>query len=128
MERVRAGYEAFNRGDLDAATAGFHPEVEWHVLGVLPETEVYRGPQGVRQFWKPWTESFEDLPTEVQEIIEAGDAVLVVFTVSGSGRGSGAEVRTPPFAQLWRFDGGKVVRVEMFPDKQQALAALRLPG
>ena len=125
VERVRLGYEAFNRGDLDAALAGLHPDVEWSVLAFLPEAEVYRGPDGVRAFWEMWFENFEEFQIEVEEIVDVGDRILALIAISGSGRGSGVDVQTPTFAQIWTYEEGKVTRVEMLI-KEDALASLGL--
>ena len=125
VERVRVGYEAFNRGDVDAALEGFSPDTEWRVLGVLPEDEVYRGREGVRRFWQMWHDSFEGFQIKVEEIIDAGDRIVVLIAATGSGRGSGAEVRTPTFAQVWTYDRDKLVRVDMMTEADALEAAGR---
>lgn len=127
LERIRIGYEAFNRGDFDNALAGMDPEIEWHVLDLLPETETYRGPAAVREFWETWSESFEDFHVEPEEMIDAGDKVVVVIRVRGRGRGSGAEVETPSFSQVWTLRDGRPIRVEMFQSRDAALEAAGLP-
>ena len=122
-ERVRAGYEAFNRGDVDAALEGFHPDVEWSVLAMLPDLEHYRGHEAVRRFWRTWQETFAGFQIEVEELIDVGDRVLVLIAASGRGSGSGAPVRTPTFGQVWTFDGDLVTRVEMLtePEAREAV-------
>ena len=47
VERVRAGYEAFNRRDFDAALALGHDSIAWRPLFSL-EADVLRGRQEVR--------------------------------------------------------------------------------
>ena len=127
VDVVRRGYEAFNRGDLDAATEGFHPEIEWSGPGVLPERrEVYCGIEGVRRFWGTWQAEFEDFTVEVEEVIDAGDQVIVMAVVSGRGRGSGAHVRSPSFPHLWTFRDGQAVRMEMLRTRAEALEAAGL--
>ena len=125
VERVRIGYEAFNRGDLDAALEGFPPDVEWRVWGELPEREVYRGPEGIKQFWQMWRESFEGFEIKVERILDADDRVVVLLAATGSVRGSGVELQTPTFAQLWTFEGDKVIRVKMLTEAE-ALEAVGL--
>src|SRR5437868_4785560 len=113
LETVRAGYEAFNRGDFDSATAACHPEAEWHVLAELPDAQVYRGRDEIIRFFKMWRDAFEGFQAEIDRIVDTGDRIVVFLTVSGSGRGSAAEVRTPTHGQLWTFAGDQVIRVEM---------------
>ena len=127
VEAVLRGYAAFNRGDLDAAIEGFHPEIEWHGPGVFPDEDVYRGVEGVRRFWDQWLELFEDFQIEIEEVIEAGEKVVVMAVVHGRGRGSGADVKTPSFPHLWTFRDGKAVRMRMFQTKAEALEAAGLP-
>jgi ketosteroid isomerase-like protein len=120
---IRRGYDAFNRGDVDAALAQMHPDVEWHVLDVFPDADVYHGHEGVRRFWELWTESFEDFRIEIEEIVERRDGVVVMGRVVGRIKGTGDELETPTYAQLWTVREGRASRVEMFPSKQQALEA-----
>lgn len=61
VERVLRGYEAFNRGDLEAASAGFDPNIEWVPLETLPDDAPVRGQEGVRRWWRMWREHMDDL-------------------------------------------------------------------
>jgi uncharacterized protein len=127
VEAVLRGYEAFNRGDLDAAAEGFHPEIEWSGPGVLPEKrQIYRGIDGVRRFWEQWQAEFEDFTVEIEEVIETGEQVIVMAAVSGTGRGSGAQVRSPSFPHVWTIRDGQAVRMEMLQTKAEALEAAGL--
>jgi ketosteroid isomerase-like protein len=60
-----------------------------------------------------------------QDFIEAGDQVVTLVRQVGRGRLSGAEVEQR-FAQLWTVRGGKIVRMEMYTDKETALEAAGL--
>lgn len=126
VEAVLRGYEAFNRGDLDAAIEGFHPDLEWQGPEVLPEEDVYRGVEGVRRFWEQWLELFEDFQIEIEEVIDARENVVVMAVIRGRGRESGAEVRTPSFPHFWTIRDGKAIRMKMFPTKAAALEAAGL--
>jgi ketosteroid isomerase-like protein len=93
----------------------------------VPEKrQVYRGIEGVRQFWGLWREEFEDFTVEIEEVIDAGEQVIVMAAVSGRGRGSGAHVRSPTFPHVWTIRGGEAIRVEMFPTRASALEAVGL--
>ncbi len=130
VERVRRGYEAFNRGDLADAAKDFDPNIEWRIPFQLPDSppdETYRGPEGVLQFWETWRSAFDDFRLELEEIIDAGDRIIVFAAVHGRGAGSGAEVKTPSFPQVWTFgEDGRPVRVEMFTSRAEALEAVGL--
>jgi uncharacterized protein len=128
VDRVLRGYELFNSGDLDAAMDGFHPDIEWVGTDVLPENETRRGHDEVRRFWESWREVFDDFRIEIEEIVDAGDQVIVMARVSGRGRDSGAEVVTPSFAHIWTLRDELVVRMEMLPTRADALRAVGLEG
>lgn len=130
MERIRRGYEAFNRGDLADAAKDFDPNIEWRIPFQLPDSppdETYRGPQEVIRFWQTWRAAFDDFRLEVEEIIDAGDRVIVFAGVHGRGAESGADVKTPTFPQVWTFgDDGRPLRVEMYSSRADALEAAGL--
>jgi ketosteroid isomerase-like protein len=130
VERIRQGYDAFNRGDLAVAAQGFSPDIEWRVSLQLPDSppdETYRGPEGVMRFWETWRTAFDDFRLEVEEIIDAGDRVVVFAAVRGRGAGSGVDVKTPSFPQVWTMDDeGRPVRVEMYQSRAEALEAVGL--
>ena len=130
VERVRRGYAAFNRGDLADAAKDFDPNIEWRIPFQLPDSppdETYRGPEGVLHFWETWRSAFDDFRLELEEIIDAGDRIIVFAAVHGRGAGSGAEVQTPTFPQVWTFgEDGRPVRVEMYQTRAEALDAVGL--
>jgi ketosteroid isomerase-like protein len=125
-ETVLASVDAFNRGDLETLLAALHPDIEWHVPPVLPEGPVYHGHAGVRDVWRSLNEPFDAFQIDVEEVLEAGDRVLVMAAVRGRGRESGVEVDTPSFGWIWTLEDGLVVRVEVHPRRALALEALGL--
>jgi ketosteroid isomerase-like protein len=130
VERIRRGYEAFNRGDFTSAADGFDPNIEWKIPFQLPDSppdETYRGPKEVIGFWQTWRGAFDDFHMELEEIIDAGDKVIVFAGARGRGVESRVEVTTPVFPQVWTFgDDGRPVRVEMFQSRAEALEAVGL--
>lgn len=124
VQRLLAAFEALNRGDLDAASARLSPDFEFIPPPMLPEGEIYRGPDGLRQIWERWSSAFDNFRIEVEETIEAGDQVIVMAAVAGVG--AGLDMRTPSFAWVWSFDGDHATRMEAMPNRATALAALGL--
>jgi ketosteroid isomerase-like protein len=123
VELVRGGLEAFSRGDLDEALAGFHEQILWEVnLG--PDAAAYRGHEGVREFWSQWREAFEGFRLRIEELDEVSDGRILAMTrAEGTGSGSGAPVASPRFSQLFEVDDGEVTRVRLFASKAAALEA-----
>ena len=123
VERVLEGFKAFNRGDFEAAIAELPDDFELQVLAQLPEQGPFRGREGVRQFWESWRETFPGIHAEIDEVVDAGDHVIVMSHMVGRGRDSGAAVETPSYAQVWSFRGEEVHRLTMLPTREEALAA-----
>ncbi len=116
-------YEAFNRGDLDEALALFDAEIVWHTYLVPgPGGGTYHRHDGVRELWTDARNIFGDFRNEPERLIAAGDKVLVFLRVCGRGKESGVAVEAK-IAHLLAFRAGRVVRVESYEDRDQALHA-----
>jgi ketosteroid isomerase-like protein len=124
VDRLMRSYEALNSGDLDAAVERLRDDFEFIPPPMLPEGEVYRGPEGLRRLWETWSATFDNFRIEVEETIDTGDQVIVMAAVAGTG--GGLEVRSPSFAWVWSFDGDVPVRMEAMPNRATALEALGL--
>jgi ketosteroid isomerase-like protein len=125
VETIRQGFEAFGRGDLEAALAGIDPKVEVHEPADLPDAQVYYGHAGFLAALAKAGEMFDDIRTEPVEFIDAGDQVFVWVRITGKGHGSGARVE---MYQAWtyRLREGRVVRSEAYLDRAKALEAVGL--
>jgi ketosteroid isomerase-like protein len=120
VELVRRVYEAFNRGDLDAAVADIAPDAEYVSTGTIPGfAGTYQGPEELRRFLSWLWEEFDEPHIEVHEIIEAGDQVLVSLTNRGRGKQSGADVSWRVW-QIGTVRDGKVVRAQGFTSRDEA--------
>jgi hypothetical protein len=128
VEVVRRAFESFARGDVEAALSIYDPDVEWQTAADEPDTQVYRGADGIRRLISSWAELWEagfEAAAEPQDFIDAGEHVIVPVHTRTRGRGSGVEV------EIWEtylltFSEGKVIRVCEFRTKEQALEAAGL--
>ncbi|HZA58904.1 MAG TPA: nuclear transport factor 2 family protein [Solirubrobacterales bacterium] len=130
VELLRRAYEAWNRRDFDSALANSDPDVEWTFTAEARGAafrSVYRGPQGVREFWDTFIEPWEEVNVEVEEIRDAGDSVLALVVFHARAR-DGLEI-DQPFVHVVTFRGSQVIRFEAFAERelQQALEAAGLP-
>jgi ketosteroid isomerase-like protein len=126
VDRILAGYDAVNRGDLEAAATGLSPEFELRPPPILPDADVYRGPEGFRRFWQTWIDSFDEFRIDIEEVIDAGDIVVVMAAVCGRGKDSGVETRSPSFPQVWRLQGSEIASMEALQNRAAAVEALGL--
>jgi ketosteroid isomerase-like protein len=131
-ENVEIVREAFDRGMLDARTLDvYDPDVEMDFsdspfADFMTTSGRRRGIGQVQSAFRDWYDAFKDVEADVDELIEVGDHVIVVFTYRSRGRGSGAEVAWKHMAGIWTFRDGKVVRVAWLRTREQALEAAGL--
>jgi uncharacterized protein len=125
VEIVRAMLNAFNRGDFEASLQFLDEGVEWHDPPDVPDAGVHRGPEEVRRWMARWLGAWESYTAEAEELIDAGDQVVVVHHERGRGKGSGAEVEHRS-ANLFDLRNEKVVRRRPFPGRSEALEAAGL--
>ena len=125
MEIVRRGYDAWNRGDLDAWLQTFDPNVEVHLPEGGLNVGTRRGHDAIRQLREGFLEVWDDLTMEPERFFEVGDQIVVFVRIRGRGRGSGVETQTRP-AHLGTVRSGKVVRLVIYPERADALAAVGL--
>jgi ketosteroid isomerase-like protein len=125
IELVRDSLEAFERGDLDGALANAHPDLV--STRVHPDGAVFHGPDGFRQLLADWLEGFSDASFESDDYIDAGDHVIVHQHQRGRGAGSGALVEGD-FWLVYGFAEGKVIRLDIYADRDEALEATGFQG
>lgn len=95
--------------------------------GVVPDLagRDLRGHAGVAELMTTITAEFSEFEAHPEEIIDAGDRVVVVVFQRGRGRASGAEVERR-VGQVWTVCDGKAVRWQIFKDRSEALEAVGL--
>src|SRR5204862_4976381 len=126
VEIVRRALEAFTRGDIAAALVPVDPAVEIYPPVEDPDMDdVYRGHEGARKYLEQWLEPWEEFQFETEELIDAGDQVVVTYRQRGRGKGSGIEIENTRAAVATMRDG-KVIRGRVYPDRAAALKAAGL--
>ena len=114
VEIVRRAYEAWNRGDFDAAAAVLDPEIEWQMPANIPDAGTYRGPEEVRRRLEEFLEVWDEFTVTVEELIDEGNRVIARIRYGGLGSGSGIEVQgASADTHVWTLRGGRAVRLEM---------------
>jgi ketosteroid isomerase-like protein len=125
---VRAAWEAWERGDMEAIFALYDPAIVWDQTHYGPAelSVVYHGHDGIKKFFRAWLAPFESYHAHAEEFIDAGEAVVVRIRQGGRGKQSGAEVQMPPYSQVYRLRDGLAVRIEVYSDGADALKAVGL--
>src|ERR1700730_282555 len=109
LEVVRRTLETFMREGTSASYEGLVADD----VDLRPAFEVtggtsFAGPEGVVSFMRQWTEAFDDWALEVDELLDAGEAVVARLRQSARGRESGAPVENL-FGIVFRLRGGQIV-------------------
>ena len=118
---VRRMFDHYFRGDFDTALEMFAEDVEWR-----DQFGTYHGHDGVAKSTARWTGTWEELEMEVEEMLDTGDDVVVLLRQTARGRGSGAPVEGVT-GWVYTLAGGRIAKVRLFPDPNDALKAAGLP-
>ena len=124
LEAVRRSFEAFNRGDLDAAFEDFAPDFE---LDLSRAIGIDRGTYSLAEFRRlteQFAETWESVRYEADELIDAGEHVVMPFTNRLRGR-DGIEVQARGI-WLGTIHDGLIMRICLYQELQEALEAAGL--
>jgi len=125
---VRAGAENFLAGRSDFGVELLDPNVKWDALegDILDISDIYHGPEAVRQYWRDWLGAWETVQFEY-ELIDAGDRVVMLIDQRMRGRSTGIEVPLGKYAQVYKFRDGLIVHWKLYRHQSDALKAVGLP-
>jgi ketosteroid isomerase-like protein len=126
LEVVREHIENTNSRNFEAVMAGYDPNVELVVSDdVAVDPGVYRGAEAVGEWFGSWFRTFAPgYRLEITELTPVNAAVVVTLDHRGVGRLSGVEVTTRYHNAYW-FRESKIVRIELFRDRADALDAAK---
>jgi ketosteroid isomerase-like protein len=125
LDIVRAIYAAWERGDFSSA-AWADPQIEFAFAGG-PEPGSWTGLAGMAEGYREWLRAWEDFRAKPEEYrVLDGERVLVLVRNSGRGKTSGLELEEQSVANLFHLRQGKVTRIVVYLDREQAFADLGL--
>jgi ketosteroid isomerase-like protein len=108
VKKLSEAYEAFGRGDMEAAFKNLHEECTFRTGSDLtPSGGTYHGKQEIMGRWLPALgATFENLRLTVDETIGDGDTICVCGTTRA--KVAGKDLKSP-FAHIWHYRDGKVI-------------------
>jgi ketosteroid isomerase-like protein len=130
VEVVLRIHRAVVAGDLDGLLAEVHPAGEYRAAvqqAMEGEASVFRGHSGMRRWLEDLHDLYDRLETEVLEISDLGEQVVVVFVVRGTGKGSGITLEQQ-LAQVITLQDGKAIGVRDYFSRGEALEAVGRAG
>jgi ketosteroid isomerase-like protein len=127
VDLARQAYSAFQDQDLDRFLAVLDPEVEVvPIMGSELAGTVYRGHEGIRDWWDHFFAVFRNFEVDLQEVRDLGDRVIAAsrFQSEGAESESGAY----PDLVVWTLSelrNDKIIRWRTFRSEAEALEATR---
>ena len=124
LEVVRRAYDAFARGDWEAAFADVDPDVVYEFPeGAFPEGSTFSGREAIVALWQRLSETFSDWRSVPESYYELGEHVLVFVREMGKGGVSDADF-VEELAHILTFREGRIVRFRVFRDRARACREL----
>jgi ketosteroid isomerase-like protein len=124
VEIVKAAYEAWNAGDIDALGDLYDPDVVLRPLKGWPEQETHVGREAVMREWERIRDAWDaDVVELISGFIEAGDRVAVRTVWHGVGRGPEANME---MTGVYTVRDARIFYMEFFWDHAEALETLGL--
>ena len=98
---------------------------ELHLPPVYPDSQVFRGPDGLKRWVAKTREIWDEWRFEVERYLDAGDRVVALVHVVAEGGLSGVPLERDT-AHVWTLADEKVTKCEVYLDRSEALEALGL--
>ena len=125
VKRTRRGYEAFNRGEIEAMLDLIDPEVAMFETPESPDRAEQHTHEGVIAYLRSVKEVFDVWRLEPISFVEHGDKLLVELHQHARGKGSGLEIDGRIF-HVWTIRDEKGIRIEAYNDLATARRAAGL--
>jgi|SRR5215204_1934796 len=119
---------ALERGDPGAPfdRGAVADDFEWIVPEPFEGRLVYRGREGLVQWFRTWTGEFENWSVQLERLIDAGhDRVVALTRQSATGKASGVPVELT-IGMVWELEAGRVSGVTNYLTYAEALEAVGL--
>jgi len=85
--------------------------------------DLYEGHSGTRRLIREVWDAWEEFSEQTERLLDAGDRVVSIQVIRGRGRASKAQVQADG-ALIWTLRNRRVVGVEVFFDRREALNAV----
>jgi ketosteroid isomerase-like protein len=122
-ETLKRAYSAFRNRDFDELIALCDPDIEFTSLIRESEGSVYRGHDGVREFFRGVLDVLPDWTLVLDSFEDYGDRMLVKARIQASAPGSDVPMEQIVW-QVIRVRDGLAIRWDFFRTEEEARAAL----
>jgi ketosteroid isomerase-like protein len=125
VKTVRLGYEAWNRGDLDALRAIYSPDVTAEAGELWTSSGKVSGPDAIIGAFASIFATFEHCELVAEEYIERGEVVVVPTVWQGTLVGSDSVIKEHVNA-VYTLRDGRICRIAYFQHLDEALERAEL--
>jgi ketosteroid isomerase-like protein len=126
VEVVERFFEHWNEaGEPDWSE--IDPDAVWVIDPGSFVAGTYRGHEGIRNLLRLTWEVFSEFRYEVDEVVEAGEAVVVLGRIRARGVQSGA-IGSQHGALVFQIRGGRIAAYRSYLSREEALEAVGLRG
>jgi ketosteroid isomerase-like protein len=126
VELVRRAFAAFSAGDFEDALMLFTPDAAWYTSDRWLEGSAYRGHDGLRRLVAGFTDNFDGLGYDIEEIRAVDDRVVALVHMTGRIKDSGQPISQPLGLVVADFREGAFGEVRAYASWGDALSAVGL--
>lgn len=130
VEVVMNAHAAFSRGDLDGVLAECQPDVTYRAAitqEIEGEAGDFLGHDGIRRWWTDLHDLYDGLYTDVVEVRDLGERIVVVYVIQGTAKASGLVFEDgQTLAQIVTLRHGKITEICDYSGRSEALEAAGL--
>lgn len=121
---VQELYQAFREQDYDTFSRLSTEDIEWIQNEGFPSGATYQGASAVIEgVFKANNDKWSDFAYHIEEILDAGNSVIVIGKYSGRDRLSGKSMSAAA-AHIYDLHDGKIARFRMFADTKSIWNAM----
>jgi ketosteroid isomerase-like protein len=124
VDIIRQCAERWNAGDLEGMFELYHDDIVVMPGEHWPDSAVVEGKKAFRESTQEWLDVWQSIEIETTDVEAYGDRVVAHGAWRSTGRLSGIE-GTLPIHIVFTVRGGRIARLEWFPDHERAVAAAR---
>lgn len=119
-EELAAGaIAALNDRDLEALRRYIDPELVFNSRLVALGGDVYRGIEGMRQYFDDVDSTWNGFDVDIDEFHDLGERAVVVIRARGRGKASGVPL-DQQIGQVWTWRGDRLHHVDAFEEPAEA--------
>lgn len=121
IEVVREAYADLG-GTGEPRWDRLHEDVEVYDHDIM-DAGKYRGHAGFIAWTEDWSSAWAEFTMEPEDFLDAGDRVVMTFSMKATGRTSGVPIERQD-AMVFEVRDGKIVRIDYYNSRQQALESV----